>query len=45
MSERLVERYSRAKRNSSRLEGLYGDLRDVLVMAGNGSDRHDRQGL
>jgi hypothetical protein len=42
MSERLVERYSRVERNSSRLEGLYGDLKEVRVMAGNGNDRHDR---
>jgi hypothetical protein len=41
MSERLLERYSRVKSNSSRLEGLYGDLKEVRVMAGNGSDQHD----
>jgi hypothetical protein len=41
MGDRLVERYSRVERDSSRLEGLYGDSKEVRVMAGNGNDRHD----
>jgi hypothetical protein len=42
MSERLVERYSTVRRNSSKVEGLYGDSKEVRVMAGNGNDRHDK---
>jgi hypothetical protein len=43
MGERSVERYSRVKRNSSRLEGLYGNSKEVRVMAGKHSDQHDTQ--